>query len=295
MVIVTGPTASGKTGLAERLKEKLCGEIINADIGQFYTPLTVGTAKPVGVNRGLFFDILDNPLLYSAAQFRADFIQVFPALQKESKIPLVVGGSMFYLRALLFSFLNNCSDPITKTNFEIDELESSEVLYSQLASIDPVRAGQIHKNDKYRILRALQLFQTTGKKPSEQQMFWAPVASKILVVCIDPKRDVIRERIRLRLELMIDDWIVEARSLIGTEWEAFLAKKNIIGYTELIEWLKTTPNQKQDLEKVKEKIFQKTSQYSKRQSCFWRFLKKDLNQRSDIITVVEVLDANEIE
>ena len=275
VIIITGPTASGKTELSELIAQKYSGTIINADMGQFYRPLTIGTAKPDWKNKPfkcLLFDILDQPLELNSAAYRTKVLQAIAEIVAEGKMPIIVGGSLFYIKSLFFP---PSQIPISEQVRNVDFTQSTEVLLGMLKSIDVDRAQHIHPHDRYRIVRALKLWQQTGIKPSQQKPVFAP-SFRALVISIEPPRDVLKKCIEQRTHVMFQQGLIdEARSFLNTDWEAFLEKKGLIGYREIFEWMRAG-QQPSLLEATKDLISQKTWQYAKRQLTFLSTFKEDL-------------------
>lgn len=289
ILIITGPTASGKTDLSERIADHSECEIINADVGQFYKPLSVGTAKP-NLKQTKYqyklFDLIDSPEDISVIKYRQLVVDL---IQESNSQPIIVGGSLFYIKSLFFPPV-----AITKA-FSGDTTPSSNAAadWDLLQRVDPERASKIHPNDNYRVARALQIWRATGQKPSLYRPKFDPVGNaSIVFVC--PPLEVLNQRIKQRTEQMIKTggWIEEAKSLLGTEWESFVVKKGLIGYSEIFAWLQAGGKQN-SLNDLVEAIQIKTIQYAKRQKTFWRSFKNELSnvdteQRSFDIKIVEI-------
>ena len=232
-IIIAGPTASGKTDFSYDIGSKVPIEIINADVGQFYTPCTVGTAKPkwlLSYHNSIphhFFDIFNEPQYMDVTSYRKKIILLVQKVKERGNIPVIVGGSLFYLKSLYFPPVNianvNVCAGRSCNRYDSSEPNSWELLHK----IDPKRAAQIHENDTYRINRAFDILRLSGRKPSEYVPdFSLPFNS--LFVFLSPPRELLFERINKRTCSMINQqygWIDEVASLIGTSWENFLKKK----------------------------------------------------------------------
>ena len=278
VLIITGPTASGKTQLSEMIASSLPCEIINADVGQFYKPLSVGTAKPDLVNvsyKHHLFNLLDKPEDLSVVKYRNLVSDLVKDICGRGKIPIIVGGSLFYIKSLFFPpqefVIQELPNQDQKT---IDNL-SKDQQWELLQKIDPERAAVLHPNDYYRIGRALKIWIQTGTKPSAYKPILQPQFSA-LIIYIEPEASILKSRICLRTALMINPcaggnlgWIEEAEALVGTEWEEFLKTKNLIGYPEIFDWIKTG-KKRDELPTLIEKIQTQTIQYAKRQKTFWK-------------------------
>lgn len=278
-LIITGPTASGKTDLAECIAQRLGGEVINIDVGQFYTPLTIGTAKPEWQKKPFachLFDIIDIPVELSVAAYRSRIVTLVNEIYARGKLPIIVGGSLFYVKSLFFPPHQHLAQKNSRQQpADIDLSLSAPELWNILNELDSVRAQAIHPNDHYRIVRALQIWLATGEKPSSFAPIFAPPFSAH-VVFLAPPKDVLSQRITQRTTQMIDsgDWINEAKSLLGTEWERFVESKGIIGYAQIFAWLRSGL-----LEMPKgliDDIAQETRQYAKRQMVFLKKLEHQL-------------------
>ena len=278
VVIITGPTASGKTALSEQLISDLQGAIINADLGQFYTALTVGTAKPPWRKLpfdSYLFDWVDTPRDISVVAFKEAVDLLVQSIHQQQKVPIIVGGSSFYIKSI---FYPPREIPMTQTvDMRQFEMLPADELWQKLHAVDVERARNIHPTDRYRLTRALALWHGTGQKPSTLKPSFAMPFEKAVVVIVLPKRTVLSERIHGRTMHMINEegWVDEVRKLLGTSWEAFVRSKKLVGYVELIDWLNNGAAQA-TLSKVVDEISIKTRQYAKRQETFLKKLADDL-------------------
>jgi tRNA dimethylallyltransferase len=290
ILIITGPTGVGKTDLVLSLASTQACEIINVDIGQFYKPFAIGTAKPdwdleqplyslrsIEANGGekkfskgvphLLFDILDTPRSLTVHEYRSIVLQAINEVWARGKLPILVGGSGFYIQSLLFPLPDNIrsEQPSQEDFFD----EKNENLWQVLYNIDPQRAQAIDKQDEYRIKRALEIWQKTGKKPSDCLPQFEPPCDFTLLV-VDRNRDELYQRINERVVQMIDQgWIDEVKKIKNTEWESFLKIKKLIGYDDILEYL---DSDFKDRDVLIETIQQKTRKYAKRQLTFFRML-----------------------
>lgn len=280
MIIITGPTASGKSDFSVELSKQIPSEIINMDMGQMYAPLTIGTAKPDWSTSPIkhhLFDIIDTPRNYTVVEYRKHVLEIMEGIWDQKKIPIVVGGSSFYLKSLFFPpdqyVAKNCDGIILQQK---EYLGSTDELWQALWAVDPVRAEKINKNDRYRIERALQLWKATGRKPSDCVLRYIPPARYILLY-VTRDRSELYQRIDARvLEMLHQGWLEEVRGLIGTEWCSFIQNKKIIGYNELIDFLMLSNQSLPEYEAAIVEIQKRSRHYAKRQETFWRSLKKQL-------------------
>lgn len=294
IVFITGPTATGKTAFSEFLSPHLPIEVVNGDVGQFYTPLSIGTAKP-DLNNVLvphhLFNLFNTPCNFSAASYNYQVVAIVHDIWRRGNIPVVVGGSFFYLKSLFFSLESE-----EEANFDVSIPDFSEIettlLWKKLEGIDPERAAVLHPNDRYRIVRALTLWYKTGGLPSRRVPQFNPLCDQICLVGVTRERDDLYARIDQRVLEMIDaGWIDETLSL-SAEWYSFLEKKRLIGYPEIINWIRAgcLPEQKKSLV---EDIQKNTRNYAKRQKTFMKKFLMDLKARFEVAqTESLVIEAN---
>ena len=292
IIIIVGPTAAGKTDFSLNLAQHMRAQIINMDMGQCYTPLTIGTAKPDWRSMKAphhLFDLIDEPRNITVVQYRAACVNVMQQIWARGNMPILVGGSGFYLQSLFFP-------PFQEENaIKIEPHLDAATLWETLNAIDPHRARLIHPNDTYRLQRALYIWHSTGKKPSEYMPIYNPPSSYD-VYCLTRDRHELYQRIDARvLAMMHEGWIDEAKGLLGTPWEDFLRSKKIIGYPDIFDYLSgdlsrrlSTPSglasygrleSQESMQAMIHAIQQKTRNYAKRQMTFWRKLEKDLKNQ----------------
>lgn len=278
ILIVYGPTGVGKTDLVLSLAEHVPAEIINIDVGQFYTPLSIGTAKPDWRASSIphhLFDILDEPRNCTVNEYRTLLSTIIQDVIDRDKLPILVGGSGFYLRSILFP-----PHPYEHAPVNISELYAPDAdLWQALYAIDPQRALAIDKADTYRIERALGIWHATGKLPTSFIPQYNPLA-EFKIIFLDRDRTQLNERINARvIEMMQNGWIEETEKLIGTAWEKFISSKKLIGYNEIVEFLQGDRSL-QSYERMIYVIQNKTRQYAKRQRTFWRKLEREIQQKN---------------
>jgi len=274
MFIVYGPTGVGKSDFAVALAEQIPAEIINMDVGQFYTPFSIGTAKPAWRESAIphhFFDIIDEPKNYTVSEYRKALYQTVHEICSRGKLPILVGGSGYYLHALLFP------PQVAKTSGRARENSENENLWQELFAIDPERAAQIDKNDTYRIERALHIWHTTGNLPSHYKPVYKPELDYLLLF-VERDREELKKRIDVRVHQMLESgWIAETEKIIDTPWKDFIRKKNLIGYNEIVDYLAGKKTM-QEYQQMVTAICTKTKQYAKRQFTFWRKLEREIKK-----------------
>lgn len=289
IIIITGPTGSGKTDFSIKLAEAISGEIINADMGQMYMHLTIGTAKPDWRNDTIphhLFDFLDVPVSYTAAAYRKEVNRIVHDIEQRDKVPIVVGGSGFYIQSLLWNF----KEITKKESLLRDDINAAsftnEELWQILQQRDPARAMKIHVNDRYRITRALQIIEQ-GLIPSELKPIFEPIRPFVIINIMRDTKDL-EERIALRLDIMLRGGWIEEVAQLTSEWKSFVHEKKIIGYDVIIDYLEN----KITFSKMRDLIFFATKQYAKRQRTFWRGLKKKIEEfvSSDVHALGQVYE-----
>jgi len=265
LIIITGPTASGKTDFALQLGTRMPIEIINGDMGQLYTPLTIGTAKPAWQIEPIphhLFDYLSNPENFTVTEYRNVVTTLIAQIHSRGNIPVIVGGSLFYIRSLFFPPRDT---PLKNT-------ETVTGTWDDLYAIDPKRATMIDRNDQYRINRALTLWHQTGILPSTYQPLYDPVYLPCRIIYCRQKRSILYSRINQRTIHMIKNgWVEEVRQL-PKAWREFLKIKKIIGYPEIDTYLTNGG----ELSSLITDIQQKTRNYAKRQETAWRSFKEKI-------------------
>jgi tRNA dimethylallyltransferase len=238
-IILTGPTAVGKSSLALELAEKCNLEIINADTVCFYRDFNIGSAKPdaeaLARVRHHLIDIADPKVVYHAGQFLRDLEKAIQEIHARNKRALIVGGSGFYLKALRFGLWDA---PETSPEFRAGiESRSTESLHEELLKLDPEHAKKIGGTDRYRLIRALEILSLSGRKPSELQaeMKVAPVPDYSLWV-LDRDPAELSARLRTRIEAMLSAGFLDE--------VIFLRKKypgskmlSAVGYAQIVDYL----------------------------------------------------------
>ena len=211
-IFLMGPTASGKTDLAIQLRQHLPVEVISVDSALIYKGMDIGTAKPGKEELALaphrLIDILDPAESYSAMNFREDALREMAEISAQGKIPLLVGGTMLYYKALIdgLSPLPNADEKVRSEIEAKAELVGWAELHKALEKIDPVSAARINPNDSQRINRALEVFYLTGKSLTElTEQKGEGLPYNVLQFAIAPEdRTILHERIELRFHKMME-------------------------------------------------------------------------------------------
>ncbi|OGT82999.1 MAG: tRNA (adenosine(37)-N6)-dimethylallyltransferase MiaA [Gammaproteobacteria bacterium RIFCSPLOWO2_12_FULL_52_10] len=248
VVFIMGPTAGGKTALAVELCQRLPFGIISVDSAMIYRGMNIGTAKPgpeiLQIAPHRLIDICDAAEIYSAGKFRLDALQAIEEMRQQGKIPLLVGGTGLYFRALEqgISALP-AADPVIR---EILEREASVIgwqgMHQRLAGIDSDSAARIHPNDPQRIQRALELFEITGK--SRSALFAVggerPLPYQVCKIIIAPaERNIIQEQVKQRFKRMLVSGLVEEVQGFyqRADMHAALPSMRMVGYRQVWRFL----------------------------------------------------------
>jgi tRNA dimethylallyltransferase len=290
--IICGPTATGKSDFAIRLGQQLGNriEIINADIGSFYRPLTIGTAKPDWQSSVIphhFFDLFDQPVNWTAPQFRESLQQLIPQIWQRGNTPVIVGGSAFYIQS--FFYKNYEMATPAPQLIEKLELQMPDKLWQQLHAIDPDRAQEIDSNDQYRLVRALAIWHTEKQKPSDFKQIFDPLAPFCLIT-LTRDRDELYEMINERVQQMLAaGWIDEVKILsYDPAWVEFLYKKKMIGYNELLAYVQGQYAE-HDFDTLVALIAQRTRNYAKRQLTFLKKLQENIKKDSQSFEGIKIV------
>ncbi|MFL5330079.1 MAG: tRNA (adenosine(37)-N6)-dimethylallyltransferase MiaA [Gemmataceae bacterium] len=310
-IILTGPTGSGKSTLALGLAEYLNAEIIACDSMTLYRGMNIGTAKPSAADRARvphhLVDVIDPWESVSVAWWLDRAADAVRDITGRRKVPLIVGGTPFYLKALLFGlFEGPPADHKLREQLEADAaMHGPEALHARLVEVDPVVGAKLHPNDVRRVVRALEVFQLTGKPMSEWQTQWstAPLSppfqggvgeggsepptllgdpplplpkregirdrNQTAIYCLDIAREVLYERINRRVEIMVEaGWLDEVRQLRSLPQPLSREASQALGYPEMAAVL----DRKMKIEDAVALVQQKTRQFAKRQFTWFRHL-----------------------
>lgn len=271
---IVGPTAVGKTSTGIELARRLGGEIISIDSRQVFRGMDIGTAKPT--LRQLkeiphhLVDILNPDEQISAGAYRELALQVVAEIQSRGKLPIFVGGSGMYVKAVTQGlFRESVTDDAVRKRIKRELAEKgAAALYNRLVDVDPDLAVKTHINDIKRITRALEIYEITGKPPSEHyrnQKTEAPFPHKVFVLSLE--RENLYRRINERVDMMIADGLVEeVQTLIDSGLRKDLDNLLTLGYQEVVIYLDGQCSYDEMVENIK----RNTRRYAKRQLTWFR-------------------------
>ena len=274
VIVITGPTCSGKTYLSIKLAEKLNTEIISADSRQVFKYLDIGTAKPsqkeLGKVKHHLIDCFNPDFDYSASKFETDALVIIEKLFSNNKIPIVVGGSGLYIKSLV----DGIFDTVDKDEeyriqlLEIKNEKGNDALYDLLKKTDPESANKMIPQNWKRIIRALEVYKLSGKTIGEiQKEYKRENDIKFVQFALNWDRKILYENIENRVDDMIEAGLVnETKSILEKGFDENLNSLNTVGYKEIISHLKDEIT----LERAIELIKRNTRRYAKRQMTWFR-------------------------
>ena len=278
VVVVVGPTATGKTALGVSLAQHFSGEVISCDSMQIYKGLDVGTAKVTpeetcGIpHHGV--DILTPDKTFSVADFTAMAAELEQQISARGHLPILVGGTGLYVQSFLYGvrFAEEKAPAGLREQLAAELAEKGgAAMYEQLKQADPEAAAAIHPNNQVRVLRALEHYRATGKKLSEQKADSLPPERpyRSLVLGLDfPDRADLYRRIDLRVDKMQDAGILQEAEYVWQNRETFRTAAQAIGYKEFFPYFEGTA----PLDACTEKLKQASRNYAKRQLTWFRHM-----------------------
>ena len=246
VIIICGPTGIGKTSVGIRLAEKLGGEIISADSMQIYRYMDIGTAKPTVDEQSRVFhhmiDIVDPDEDFDAVRFAEMARQKVMQLHQRGIIPVIVGGTGLYIKALLQGlFHSNPVDPAIRERLNKEVAENGGGgLYDRLRQVDQETAERLHPNDTYRIIRALETIESSGRSISEhhQDHRFEDEPFNAMKIGLQMDRQALYDRIDRRVDIMIGAGLVdEVKKLLGLGYFADLKSMQSIGYRHTVDFI----------------------------------------------------------
>ena len=280
VIVIAGPTASGKTALSIKLAKELNGEIISCDSMQIYKEMDIGTAKVTkeeaeGIKHYLI-DIVSPNERYTVSNFKKDSKNAIKEILNKGKTPIIVGGTGLYVDSLIYEI--EYQDMEFDINYRNELMEKAETneglkeLYEQAKTIDSKAMEKISSNDKKRIIRVLEIYKATGKTKTELEILsrQKEVEYNYKVFVVNMDREKLYNRIDKRVDIMIENGLVEEVEKIYNKYNEFPTAMQGLVYKEVVEYLQGKINKEEMIEKIKKE----SRHYAKRQLTWFR---KDKN------------------
>ena len=275
VIVICGPTASGKTALSIELAKQINGEIVSCDSMQIYKDMDIGTAKPTveemqGIKHYLIGYVSPEER-YSVADYKTDAKKAIKEIIDKGKMPIVVGGTGLYLDSLIYEIeyqdIKLDEEYRKKLEEEVEE-KGLDVLYERAKQIDEKAIEKISPNDKKRILRILEIYHATGKTKTQQEIESRKkeVEYDYKVYALDWDRQKLYDRINKRVDMMIEQGLIEEVKQILDKYDTFPTAMQGLGYKEVVEYLEGKLTKEEMIEKIK----METRRYAKRQLTWFR-------------------------
>jgi len=269
ILVLSGPTASGKTAIALSLARAFPLEIVSADSMQVYRGMDIGTAKPTPAQRAEvphhLVDVADPDEKFSAGRFVAEAEEAIRDIREKGRLPLVAGGTGMYIRSLLRGLDALPADPVVRARLTRRwEEDGGKALYAELRRIDPVSAAKIHPSDRIRIVRSLEVAEISGEPASGRKASWASGGSRyrVLFLVLSIEREELYRRIDRRVEEMFRAGLVEeVNGLLARGYGRDLASMRALGYRHVLSHLLDGISRDQAVDQMK----RDTRRYAKRQ------------------------------
>lgn len=295
LVVITGPTAVGKTDISIEIAKRLNGEILSADSMQIYKYMDIGTAKVrkdemKGVNHHLL-DFVEPDKEFTVSNYKEKATNIITELNNNHKLALLVGGTGLYINSLVYEldFIDIAPDDKLRKKYEdIAKNDGKNYLLDLLRKVDPITAQKYSENDVQRIVRALEVYHKSGITMSEQTKNFRKPSDKYnpLMYCLYLNREKLYDRINLRVDIMIEEGLIqEVEGLLNKGYTPDLTAMKAIGYREIIKYLQG----EWSLDEAINKIKQFSRNYAKRQLTWFR-----RDDRINWIDIEEFVSKNEL-
>jgi len=297
VIVIVGPTCSGKSQVALNLAERLNTEIISADSRQIYKYLSIGTAKPteneLSKIKHHFIDALSPDEDYNVSKYEEEALNIIARLSSENKIPIVAGGSGLYVKAIIDGIINEVSvdEEYRQQLKEKREIYGNEFLYNELKRVDPVSASKMLPQNWKRVMRALEVYHLTGKPIWEfHQSHKREVDYQFCQFGLMWEREILYSRIEKRVDSMIENGLIEeVRNILSMGFPKSLNSLNTVGYKEIISFLENEIT----LDKAIQLIKRNTRRFAKRQMTWFRKDKRikwiQISNESDLHYIPDII------
>lgn len=276
VIVIVGPTASGKTALSIELAKKINGEIVSADSMQIYKDMDIGSAKPTIEEmqniKHYMIDVVEPTERFSVAEYKKQAEQAIDEIIKKGKIPIIVGGTGLYVNSLIYGIEYNDIKLDEKYRDELMEFAKTEEglisLYNKAKEIDEEAIKKISSKDVKRIARILELYHSTGKTKTELEIESRKneVKYDYRVFAINIERDILYKRINKRVDIMLEQGLIDEVKFLINKYQEFPTAMQAIGYKEFIDYLEGIVTKEEAVEKIK----QESRRYAKRQITWFK-------------------------
>lgn len=296
VIVICGPTASGKTALSIELAKRINGEIVSADSMQIYQDMDIGSAKVTqeemqGIKHYLI-DCVSPEERYSVANYKQDAKNAIEEILKKGKTPIVVGGTGLYIDALICEIEYKdiqINEGYRKELERIKEEQGLDVLYQKALEIDPEAMKKISANDYKRITRVLEIYEATGKTKTQQELEsrLQEIPYDYKVFAIDYDREKLYERINRRVDIMLEKGLIQEVKKLLTKYKEFPTAMQGLGYKEVKQYLEGELSKEEMIEKIK----QESRRYAKRQFTWFRKNKQTIwiNGQEDVEKNIDII------
>ena len=276
VIVIVGPTASGKTALSIELAKTINGEIVSCDSMQIYKDMDIGSAKPTyeemqGIKHYLI-DVVSPDERFSVAEYKKLAEAAIEKILSKGKTPIVIGGTGLYADSLIYGIEYQEIEYDEKYRKELEIQAQTEdglkMLYNQAKKIDEEAIKKISENDKKRIIRVLEIYNQTGKTKTqlEAESRKNEVKYDYKVFAINMDRQILYDRINRRVDIMIENGLIQEVENLLNKYKTFPTAMQGLGYKEVVQYL----NKELTKEEMIEKIKQETRRYAKRQLTWFR-------------------------
>ncbi len=272
LIVILGPTASGKTAFSLKMAMEVDGEILSSDSRQIYREMDIGTDKISAAIRDkiphYMIDIRDPDQSYSLADFQREAMRIIDDMHRRGKVPLLVGGTGLYISSIVQNYQLPDAPPDTKIREELEaelEKEGAEVLHAMLNELDPLAASKIHPNNHRYLIRALEINLST-QKPVDEQKKTKECPYEVFQIGIDWPNEVLYDRINRRVGEQVEEGLIEETQKLYNRYDKKLPSMTGLGYKQMIQYLDGDIS----LEEAMELIRKETREYSRRQRTWFK-------------------------
>ena len=295
VIVIGGPTASGKTALSIELAKRIDGEIVSADSMQIYKEMNIGTAKPDDKEKQnikhYMLDIIAPNERYSVADYKRDAKNAIREIIKKGKTPIVIGGTGLYIDSLIYEIEYPEIEIDLEYRKKLEDLAEKEgllSLYEKAKKIDEKAMEKISVNDRKRILRVLEIYHQTGKTKTEldEESRKEPEFDyKMFAINMD--REVLYDRINRRVDIMLEQGLIKEVEEIYNKYEEFPTAMQALGYKEVVEYIEGKVTKEEMIEKIK----MESRRYAKRQLTWFRKNKetKWLDGQNNVLANIDII------